>query len=330
MSSLDDSRLTCEVCGSSGGDKRVVLSSTKKCTSCEQKNSEHCKDGAADSSTSGNSRIDAVSDILGRLDISNNDDDDKLFADPPPKEDCEICMLSVPFSENICNVFTSYQPCCGKTICYGCVMAAEKEMEKGNMKRCCPFCRLPLSKTDKEDFKRLKKRMKLNDANAFYDLGGEHATGGSSLPMDFMKTLNLWNKAAELGSIKAHYRLGFSYFQGEGIEKDSKKALQHYKLAAIGGHEMARHNLGCMEMSNGNMVRAMKHFIIAARSGLDVSLKKVGLGYKRGYVTKDDYASTLRAYQASWDEMKSEQRIKAMVIAKQKLSQLPYNKHMNL
>ena len=149
--------------------------------------------------------------------------------------------------------------------------------------------------------------------------------------MDFMKTLELWNKAAELGLLRAHYRLGFSYFQGEGVEKDARKALHHYKLAAIGGHEMARYNLGCMEIeSNGNVVRAMKHWMIAARAGLDMSLKQVGIGYKRGYVTKDDYASTLRAYQHSWDEMKSEQRTKAMVIAKQKLSQLPYNKHMNL
>jgi len=51
----------------------------------------------------------------------------------------------------------------------------------------------------------------------------------------------------------------------------------------------------------------MKHFIIAARSGLDESLKKVGEGYKAEHVTKEDYASTLR-YQVSANEMKSEQR----------------------
>ena len=239
-------------------------------------------------------------------------------------------MLPVPFSENICNVFTTYQPCCGKMLCYGCVTAANEQILKKTIKSCCPYCRMPLTKTDKEDLKRLKKRMKLNDAEAFYSLGGDYAMGGL-VNIDFMKTLELWNKAAELGSIKAHYRLGFSYFHGEGVEKDTGKALQHYKLAAIGGHEMARYNLGCMEMeSNGNVVRAMKHWMIAAKSGLDMSLKQVGLGYKRGYVTKDDYAKTLRAYQESWDEMKSEQRTKAMVIAKQKLSKLPYNKHMNL
>ena len=55
----------------------------------------------------------------------------------------------------------------------------------------------------------------------------------------------------------------------------------------------------------------MKHFMIAARSGLDKPLKAVGQGYKVGYVTKAEYTSTLRKYQHTLDEMKSEQRTKA-------------------
>ena len=67
------------------------------------------------------------------------------------------------------------------------------------------------------------------------------------------------------------------------------------KLAAIVGLEMARHNLGTIEMSNGDINRAMKHFMIAAKSGLEKSLKMVGKGYKAGLVSKDEYTSTLRA-----------------------------------
>ena len=37
------------------------------------------------------------------------------------------------------------------------------------------------------------------------------------------------------------------------------------------------------------MNQAMKHFMIAAKAGCDDSLKMVGLGYKRGHVTKDEY-----------------------------------------
>ena len=42
-----------------------------------------------------------------------------------------------------------------------------------------------------------------------------------------------------------------------------------------------------------------------------LALKAVGQGYKDGFVTKDDYASTLRAYRDAVAEMKSVQRTKA-------------------
>lgn len=48
----------------------------------------------------------------------------------------------------------------------------------------------------------------------------------------------------------------------------------------------------------------MKHFMISASAQCDESLKMVGKGYRSGHVTKDDYEKTLRAYQASTDEMK--------------------------
>ena len=82
----------------------------------------------------------------------------------------------------------------------------------------------------------------------------------------------------------------------------------HTRLAAIGGHELARNDLGLLEIARDNTTLAMKHFIISARSGNDKALKNVGEGYRRGYVTKDDYAMTLRVYQASENAMKSEKR----------------------
>ena len=85
------------------------------------------------------------------------------------------------------------------------------------------------------------------------------------------------------------------------------------KLAAIGGNEVARHNLGLCDYYARNIDRAMKHFMIGAKSGSDRSLKKVGEGYKKGCITKDEYASTLRIYQQTVDQMKSVSREKAKV-----------------
>jgi len=129
-------------------------------TSCEQK-----INGDGHTSRSGvDVDIDTVSDSLANASIS--DDDDKLFADPPPKKECPICMLPIPYSFGACGVQTIYMACCGKTVCFGCMLAAAEEVVKGNIKKWCPFCRMPMDFTDKEMTKRVKKRLKLNDADA--------------------------------------------------------------------------------------------------------------------------------------------------------------------
>ena len=163
---------------------------------------------------------------------------------------------------------------------------------------------------------RLKERMRLYDASAFYMLGQAYHYGDNGVSKDIKKALELWKQAAQFGSIMAHFRVGLAYDEGEGVEKDMTKAVYHYKLAAIGGHEKARDHLGVIEATMGNMDRAMKHFMIAARSGNEESLKAVGAGYKK-HVTKDEYAMTLRAYQHSCDEMKSEKRMKARKLSDQ-------------
>jgi len=198
--------------------------------------------------------------------------------------------------------------CCGKSICSGCMIAARKEMIKGNIKRWCPFCRVPLHKTDAEAMERLKKRVKLNDAQAHLTLGHAYRNGGMGLTQDINKTIELWRKAAELGSTNAHFNLATAYHNGYGVEQDRDKALQYWTLSAIGGDETGRYNLGAIEKANGNIDRAYKHWMIAARCGEDDSLKMVGVGYKAGHVTKEDYATTLRAYQSCGNEMKSKQR----------------------
>jgi len=246
--------------------------------------------------------------------------DEKLFADPPSREDCPICMLPMPHTSGICGVRTVYLPCCGMTLCNGCSIAEDDEMKRGNIKPWCSLCRVPLHRSDGELIKRLEHRMKLNDATAFFKIGVTYRDGGMGLPLDKKKAMELWHRATELGSSGAHYNLAVTYYNGKGgVEKDKKKAFHHWKLAAIGGHEGARHSLGAFEEYNyRNMDRAMKHNIIGARCGNNDSLKKVGEGYKSGHVAKDDYAKTLRAYQVSLDEMKSEQRTKAAAVCEER------------
>ena len=92
---------------------------------------------------------------------------------------------------------------------------------------------------------------------------------------------------------------------GDGTELNMKRAIHHVS---------ARHNLGCAESTNGNNQCAMKHFMIAAKCGCENSLHYVKQGFRDGIVTKEQFEKTLRDYQASCDETKSEQRDRAAVI----------------
>ena len=94
------------------------------------------------------------------------------------------------------------------------------------------------------------------------------------------------------------------------MEMDKRKAKHYWELAAMNGNAGARHNLGMIEGNAGNNDRAIKHFILAAKAGFKKSLDQVKEGYKRGMVTKDEYANTLRACQKIQDEMKSDDRDK--------------------
>ena len=240
------------------------------------------------------------------------------FREPPPKEDCPICMVPIPYSIGMCGVYTTYQPCCGKTLCKGCVEAARIEIEKGNMKDSCAFCRVPNTYSDEKMLERVHKRMKLNDAEAFCWLGGVLWSGAiTGFPQDKNKAVEYFIKAAKLGSCKAHNALALALYTGQGgVEHNDDKAFHHLKIAAIGGHEYARYKLGTVERNNGNTDLAVKHLIASARAGYVEALKEVGKGYKHGFVTKDEYASTLQAYQDSIDEVKSEQRSIAHALRK--------------
>eukprot|EP00956_Cyclotella_meneghiniana_P028283 scaffold65277_cov26-Cyclotella_meneghiniana.AAC.7 len=77
---------------------------------------------------------------------------------------------------------------------------------------------------------------------------------------------------------------------------------------------MSRHNLGVFEAHYGTMDCAMRHFIIAAKRGHDDSLEEVKKGFREGLVTKHDLEKTIRDYQSSHDETKSELRDRAKVI----------------
>ena len=153
--------------------------------------------------------------------------------------------------------------------------------------------------------------MEANDPIAICDIGGYYRDGLNGYPQDHTKALELWHRAGELGHTGAYCSIGYAYKFGRGVEVDKEKAKYCWELAAMGGDTTARHNLGVDEKRSGNFDRALKHYMIAVRSGNSDSLEKIKQMYSDGYATKDQYATALQLYQEYLGEIKSIQRDKA-------------------
>jgi hypothetical protein len=235
--------------------------------------------------------------------------DRKLFSQPDGTHlgECPLCFLPLSLDRKK----SMFRTCCSEVICLGCDYANFMSNKHDEVKaRRCPFCREPAK--DDENNKRMMKRVKANDPAALSQMGSKCYIEG-----DYDAAFEYLTKAAELGDAAAHFNLGLMYVEGEGVEKDKEKAVYHYEKAAIGGNPQARHTLALIEERNGNMERAVKHFIIAANLGDDISMKALWGQYSEGNITKEDLDATLRTHQAAIDAMKSEQRNAAEIIFKQ-------------
>ena len=228
--------------------------------------------------------------------------DEILFKQPESSHhgDCPICCLPLPIEHEKSSLYS----CCSKIICDGCSHADVARQARQNIKvQKCPFCRHLLTKTDEETNRKLMKRVAANDPVALGEMGVRHM-----FREEYDAAIECYARAIDLGNVDAHYNLSILYSQGQGVEKDKEKELYHLEEAAIAGHPHARFNLGCHEESNGEIKRAVKHFIIAANLGYDRSIKTLKEYYRGGYIEKEDFAAALRAHHAAVDATKSPQR----------------------
>ena len=289
-SETTDAMMFCANCGTAGNDG-VKL---KKCTACHlvrycsvkcqkdhrPKHKKECKKRAAELK------------------------DEILFKQPEGTHlgDCPICCLPQPIDPEKSDMIS----CCSKLICFGCTYANMIREIEGRLLPKCPFCRTAVPDTDEEMNEQLMKRIEANDPVAMRYIGTERCEKG-----DYKSAFEYWTKAAALGDALAHYQLSCFYHEGKVVQKDKKKQRHHLTVAAIGGHPLARHNLGCMEGGNGRVDREVKHLIIAAKLGYDKSLERVKILYKGGFVRKEDLDAALRGYQAAIAATKSAQREEA-------------------
>eukprot|EP00984_Skeletonema_dohrnii_P023044 scaffold12161_cov81-Skeletonema_dohrnii-CCMP3373.AAC.5 len=226
--------------------------------------------------------------------------DELLFAQPESTHigDCPICFLPFAIYDGSGSI-RKLMTCCSKAICNGCCYANGLRERNASLDT-CPFCRHPVPTTKAEVVANTMKRVQVNDPVAMRQMGIRLNGKG-----DYGSAFEYLTKAARVGDASAHFHLSLMYWEGEGVEKDEEKEVYHLEQAAIAGHPQARFNLGSIEWNNGSKERAVKHYIIAANLGYDKSVEFLKKGHSRGLVSKEDFASALRAHQAAVDAMKS-------------------------
>lgn len=232
--------------------------------------------------------------------------EEALFKQPPPPEDCPICMLPLPFI----STGKRHKGCCAKVICSGCIYAVSKMTAPGK-NTLCPFCRVPSPTTEEENVERLQKHVDSGHPDAIYTLGTSYYYGQFGCPIDYEKAIELWQKAAKLGCNDAYNNLGTAYSHGHGVEFDTKMAQYYFELAAMGGSEESRNALGQIALRTGHWDKALRHFMIAVECGEAGSLEKIRSMHMVGAVTKDAYTKALRSYQTYLGEIRSDQRDEA-------------------
>ena len=167
--------------------------------------------------------------------------DEKLYGqgqERPEADFCPICLLAIPFPVED---HAELRECCIKLVCNGCSLAASKQ----GFGAACPFCRTPDSKNDEEALAMIQKRVAARDPEAMVHLGDVHINGVYGLEKNESRAFELWTEAAELGSLRALFKMGIAYYDGlRGISLDRAKGVHCLESAAMGGDASSRHKLG--------------------------------------------------------------------------------------
>ena len=232
-------------------------------------------------------------------------------------EECPICMLPLPLRGSD----TTYCVTCGKTVCMGCMISTgivhgrdSGDVEKATEKALtCPYCRSSTTRYDaKSVFEKEMKRANAGNAESMCRVGQCYSKGKMDLQQDKAEGLKWLHRSVEAGSGCAAFNLGRCYLKGDGVGQDNDKALEYFQKGADLGYIPAFSMIGHLLLYKGEIEEGMLNFRKAAMCGMseDILFDQLREGFYYGYITKDEYAFTLRENQAACYEMKSDGREK--------------------
>jgi TPR repeat protein len=239
-------------------------------------------------------------------------DDEALFREPAKPDECPICRDMLPTKQS----GRVFMPCCGKIFCSGCRHAHALQSIGSPTGHACAFCRAGIHSVE-ECMKMYEQRVEANDADATYGLGDIYFKGDNDygIKKDVDKAVELFHRAAELGSAPAYRMLGFVCLTEN--QDDVLKAKQFYEKGAIGGCTYSRFILGVDEANLGSFDRAIKHWLIGARFGDIRAVNKIKNSVAEGNATRDHYEQALEGYKQHLEDVRSDLRERAAAYSDQ-------------
>lgn len=102
------------------------------------------------------------------------------------------------------------------------------------------------------------------------------------------------------GTAEAYSNLGVSYYYGNGVKQDCKKAVQYYQKAAAKGHPFGMYNLA-VACENGkgtpkDMEKALSFYRKAASQNITMAIDALRRLGKDGDITFNETESTIEGY----------------------------------
>jgi len=244
---------------------------------------------------------------------------------PPPREECPICMHTLPLHIKLQGSFA----CCGKIICSACdyqhkirkpcscPSCTERVLQHQMMcgqpaqkpvPRTCDFCRTKIPNDD-EILVYKRKRAERKDPRALHDIALDYGHGWHGMPMDHAKCIDLMRQSADLGFLCALSQLGNYHHGGEmGLKPNREEAIKWWEKAAEGGDFNARHNLGIMAMKDGDDFASMCHWRLSAAAGYRHSMECLIICFEDGWLLHADLAEAVQAFFLARAEMRSDNR----------------------
>ena len=243
----------------------------------------------------------------------------------PEREECPICFIMMPIDARE----RTFRSCCGVVICNGCIVSQGISSLEGEGNEndpideatTCPFCRSTQPPDDRCGFEEAMELAKNGRPQAIAYIGRITFDGVQGVRQDKAKGIRWFHRASKAGSPTAAYNLGTCYMRGDGIGRNTDKALEYFQLAANRGEVNAFLDRTMLFFLQGDVAKACLNLRKAIMSGVDMDEVQqlrtrdlIRVYYAEGYITKQEYAHTLREHEDACDEMKSDERDRAKAL----------------